>query len=83
MNPAESLDALHINNFFDGIRKGEKLNSDIVSGHKSTLLMQVGNIAQRVGRQLNIDSANGRIMHDTDAMKYWSRDYQPGWEMKL
>ena len=83
MNPAESLDALHINNFFDGIRKGEKLNSDIFSGHKSTLLMQVGNIAQRVGRQLNIDSANGRIMHDTDAMKYWSRDYQPGWEMKL
>lgn len=83
MNPAESLDALHINNFFDGIRKGEKLNSDIVSGHKSTLLMQVGNIAQRVGRQLNIDPANGRIMQDTDAMKYWSRDYQTGWEMKL
>jgi predicted dehydrogenase len=83
MNPAESLDALHINNFFDGIRKGEKLNSNIVSGHKSTLLMQIGNIAQRVGRQLNIDSANGRIVQDTDAMKYWSRDYQQGWEMKL
>ena len=83
MNPAESLDALHINNFFDGIRKGEKLNSDIVSGHKSTVLMQVGNIAQRVGRQLNIDSANGRIIHDADAMKYWTRDYQQGWEMKL
>ncbi|SBW04251.1 Gfo/Idh/MocA family oxidoreductase [uncultured Dysgonomonas sp.] len=83
MNPAESLDALHINNFFDGIRKGEKLNSDIVSGHKSTVLMQAGNIAQRVGRSLNIDPANGRIVHDADAMKYWSRDYQPGWEMKL
>lgn len=83
MNPAESLDALHINNFFDGIRKGEKLNSDIVSGHKSTVLMQAGNIAQRVGRSLNIDPANGRIVHDADAMKYWSRDYQPGWGMKL
>lgn len=83
MNPAESLDALHINNFFDGIRKGAKLNSDIVSGHKSTLLMQIGNISQRVKRSLDIDSANGRIIQDQEAMKYWSRDYEPGWEMKL
>ncbi|MDU1892427.1 MAG: Gfo/Idh/MocA family oxidoreductase [Dysgonomonas sp.] len=83
MNPAESLDALHINNFFDGIRKGSKLNSDIVSGHKSTLLMQIGNISQRVGHSLDIDSANGRIINDKDAMKYWSRDYEKGWEMKL
>ncbi|WP_029902566.1 Gfo/Idh/MocA family protein [Prevotella sp. 10(H)] len=83
MNPAESLDALHINNFFDGIRKSSKLNSDIVSGHKSTLVMQLGNISQRLGRSLDIDSANGRIMKDAEAMKYWTRDYQPGWEMKL
>lgn len=83
MNPAESLDAFHINNFFDGIRKGEKLNSDILSGHKSTLLMQLGNISQRTGRSLKIDSQNGRIMQDPEAMKLWDRDYEPGWEMKL
>jgi predicted dehydrogenase len=83
MNPAESLDAFHINNFFDGIRKGEMLNADIVSGHKSTLLMQLGNISQRTGRSLQIDPMNGRILHDREAMKLWSRDYEPGWEMKL
>ncbi len=83
MNPAESLDALHINNFFDGIRTGAKLNSNIVSGHKSTLMMQIGNISQRVGRSLDIDSANGRIVRDSEAMKFWSRDYEQGWEMKL
>lgn len=83
MNPAESLDAYHINNFFDGIRKSGQLNSDIVSGHKSTLLMQLGNIAQRVGRSLQIDPQNGRIQHDKEAMKLWGRDYEPGWEMKL
>ena len=83
MNPAESLDALHITNFFDGIRKGGKLNSDIVSGHKSTLMVQLGNIAQRVGRSLDIDPMNGRIVQDPEAMKLWSRDYEPGWEMKL
>ena len=83
MNPAESLDALHINNFFDGIRKGTILNADIVSGHKSTLLMQLGNISLRTGRTLQIDPLNGRIRHDPEAMKLWSRDYEPGWEMKL
>lgn len=84
MNPAEALDALHINNFFDGIRKGEKLNSDIVVGHKTTVPMQLGNISQRLGgRALNVDTANGRIINDLDAMKYWSRDYEKGWEVKL
>jgi predicted dehydrogenase len=83
MNPAESLDAFHISNFFDGIRNGATLNADIVSGHKSTLLMQLGNISQRTGRSLRIDPANGRILHDPEAMRLWSRDYEPGWEMKL
>ncbi|WP_085536013.1 Gfo/Idh/MocA family protein [Massilibacteroides vaginae] len=83
MNPAESLDALHINNFFDAIRKNEQLNSDIVSGHKSTLSMQLGNISQRVGRSLQTDAENGRIIHDREAMAYWGRDYEKGWEMKL
>lgn len=83
MNPAEQLDALHIQNFFNAIRKSEPLHSDITSGHKSTLLVQLGNIAQRVGRSLNIDNQNGRIMYDSEAMKYWSRSYEPGWEMKL
>jgi len=82
-DPAQELDALHIQNFFDGIKKGTKLNSDIVSGHQSTLLVQLGNIAQRSGRTLNIDPKNGHILNDKEAMKYWSREYQPGWEPKV
>ena len=79
-DPTHELDAIHIQNFFDGIRKGGKLNSDIVSGHQSTLLMQLGNIALRTGRTLNIDPGNGHILNDEDAMKFWRREYQPGWE---
>ncbi len=82
-NPAEQLDALHIQNMVDGIYNGKTLNSDVDSGHKSTLLVQLGNIAQRVGRSLNIDSKNGHILQDKDAQKYWSRSYEKGWEMKL
>ena len=48
-NPSEYLDGIHIQNFFSAIGNKDSLHSDIKSGHKSTLLMQLGNIAQRVG----------------------------------
>ena len=82
-SPAQQLDALHIQNFFDGILKGAQLHSDIDSGHKSTLLVQLGNIAQRVGHSLDIDPQNGHILKDRDAEKLWSRRYEKGSEMKL
>jgi predicted dehydrogenase len=82
-DPSQNLDALHILNFFDGIRLGTRLNSDIVSGHQSTLLVQLGNISQRVGRSLQIDPQNGHILHDKAAMKFWSREYQAGWEPRI
>src|SRR5687768_1522500 len=80
---AQELDALHIQNFFDGIRKGTKVHSDILGGHQSTLLVQLGNIALRSGHTLHIDPKNGHILNAQEAMKYWSREYQPGWEPKL
>jgi predicted dehydrogenase len=82
-NPAQNLDALHILNFFDGIRKGSALNSDIAGGHKSTLLVQLANIALRTGNSLNINPDNGHILNNPQAMKHWSREYEPGWEPRL
>jgi len=81
--PGMELDALHIRNFFDAIKRGATLNSDILSGHQSTLLVQLGNIAQRTGRALKIDPSNGRILNDKEAMKLWSREYEKGWEPKV
>jgi predicted dehydrogenase len=81
--PGMELDALHIRNFFDAIKRGASLNSDILSGHQSTLLVQLGNISQRTGRALNIDPSNGRILNDNEAMKLWSREYEKGWEPKV
>lgn len=79
-NPSQVLDAYHLQNFFDAIKKGSSLNSDIISGHQSTLLVQLGNIALRTGTSLNINPKNGRIIDNPEAMKYWSRAYEPGWE---
>ncbi len=82
-NPSEILDAYHIQNMFDGIRSGSNLNAGIDSGHKSTLLVQLGNIAQRTGGSLNIDPTNGHILNNVNAQKLWDRSYEKGWEMKL
>ena len=83
MNPSERLDAFHLQNFLDGIKKGTKLFSDMESGHKSTLLVQLGNIAQRTGETLQTDPKTGRITVSKEANKLWRRSYEKGWEMKL
>lgn len=79
-NPSELLDAYHIQNFFDAIKNGAPLASDIIGGHQSTLLVQLGNIAQRTGTSLDTNPLNGRILNNPEAMKLWSRTYEPGWE---
>ncbi len=83
LNPSDALDMIHFQNWFDAIRKGEKLNSSIVDACISTQLVQLGNISQRVGRALRIDPTNGRIIGDKDAMKLWGRQYEKGWEPKV
>ena len=82
-NPSGDLDSVHIRNFLDAIRLGTQLNADILSGHKSTLLVQLGNIALRSGNTLHLDPSNGHIKNDPAAQKYWAREYQPGWEPKI
>jgi predicted dehydrogenase len=79
-DPTQELDAIHIQNMFDAIRKGTPLAAEINGGQTSTLLVQLGNIAQRSGETLNIDAKNGHILNSKEASKYWSREYQAGWE---
>ncbi|TAE52212.1 MAG: gfo/Idh/MocA family oxidoreductase [Bacteroidetes bacterium] len=82
ISPFERLDVGHLENFVAAIRGESGLNSPIAEGYASTLLPMLGNIAQRSGKTLICDPATGRP-NDADALKLWSRSYQPGWEMKL
>ncbi|MGY4535787.1 putative dehydrogenase [Mucilaginibacter sp. UYNi724] len=83
VSPTEMLDRVHLQNFVNAIRGDEKLNQTIINGHRSTLIPQLGNIAQRVGRVLNLDPTNGHILQDADATKLWGREYEPGWNLKV
>jgi hypothetical protein len=83
VSPTELLDRVHLQNFITSIQGDTQLNQTIINGHKSTVIPQLGNIAQRMGRVLNCDPSNGHILHDPEAMKLWSRDYEPGWNLKV
>lgn len=77
-----ALDLLHAGNFVDVIRgRAATLASPIREGHVSTTLCHLGNIAYRTGATLTIDTATGKPT-GAEAMKLWSVDYEPGWEVK-
>ena len=80
VGPGDYLDIIHIINFLDGIQKGAKLNTTPEGGHKCTLMMQLANISLRTGRTINTNPANGRIINDKVAQKFWSRAYEKDWK---
>jgi predicted dehydrogenase len=83
VNPAGLLDGYHVQNLFNAIKGSDKLHSDIESGHISTLLVQLGNIAQRTGGLLNTDPRNGHILNNPKAIQLWGRTYENGWQPRV
>lgn len=71
----------HLTNFVSAVRANDPslLNQPITSGHRSTLLCHLGNIAARSGRTVNCDPSNGHILHDKEQQAYWQREYEPHW----
>ena len=76
---ADSMTDLHFANFIAAIKKGEKLNAPIAVGNVAVTMLQLSNIAWEVNRELHLDSADGKIKDDRDAMKGWGREYEKGW----
>ena len=81
-----SMDAMtvdHFANFLGGIRRGEKLRSPIREGNIAVTMLQLSNIAWKVGRTLTLDTSNAHILSDDAAMASWRREYEKGWEIAL
>jgi len=76
----DSMTDAHFANFIAAIRNGEKLNAPIEVGNVAVTMLQLSNIAWTVNRELHLDPKDGRIQDDPEAMRMWSREYQPGWE---
>jgi hypothetical protein len=71
----------HFANFIAAIQKGEALRAPISVGNVAVTMLQLSNIAWFVNRELQLDpSDGGKILNDPGAMKYWTREYEKGWE---
>ena len=80
---ADSMTDLHFANFIAGIQKGEKLNAPVAVGNVAVTMLQLSNVSWELKRALNIDPATGKVKDDTQAMSYWTRNYEKGWEPNL
>ena len=73
--------APHYRNFIDSIRTRRPPIAGLESGHVSTTLAHLGNIAQRLGREIQFDPAAGNFGFDTEANALLSRAYRAPWEL--
>ncbi|MGA8670059.1 MAG: Gfo/Idh/MocA family oxidoreductase [Terracidiphilus sp.] len=79
----DSMTDAHFANFIAGIRKGDKLNAPVSVGNVAVTMLQLSNVAWETERVLTLDISDGEVLNDPEAMKYWSRTYEPGWEPRV
>jgi predicted dehydrogenase len=80
---ADSMTDLHFANFIAGIQKGEKLHAPVSIGNVAVTMLQLSNVAWEMNHELQLDTTNGKIQGDNEAMKMWGRDYEKGWAPHL
>jgi len=72
-------DAAHVRNFCDAIRGGGKVNADALTGHLTSSLCHLGNIATRLGRSLTFNPQTEQFVDDKEANALVSRSYRDHW----
>ncbi|MBG86930.1 MAG: dehydrogenase [Verrucomicrobiales bacterium] len=72
----------HVRNFLDAVinRKRDSLNQEILSGHISSAMCHMGNIAWRTGKRLKFD-AKTQTFDDAEANKLVGREHRKGFEL--
>ena len=66
-------------NFCAAIRGDARLNADALTGHLSTTLCHLGNIATRLARSLAFDPRKEQVVDDDQANALIRRDYRDHW----
>jgi predicted dehydrogenase len=75
----DSMTDAHFANFIAAIRNGEKLNAPVSEGNIAVTMLELSNIAWEVNRELHLDTKDGHIQNDREAMGMWGREYEQGW----
>jgi len=72
----------HSRNFLDAMRSRQRdsLNQEILSGHISSSMCHMGNVAWRTGKKLRFDAVRERF-DDAEANKLLGREHRKGYEL--
>ena len=73
----------HFKNFIEAVRSHDAriLNAPIETGHLSSGLAHLGNIAYRTGRVLTFNAETEKFVNDIEADKMLTRKYRAGFEV--
>jgi predicted dehydrogenase len=80
---AQSKDAtdLHVANFIECVRSRKTPNADVETGHRSTTVPHLGNIAYKTKRKLAWDAAKEDFVNDAGASKLLGRKARKPWDL--
>jgi predicted dehydrogenase len=70
--------AAHHDDFLARVADGGRPHADIEEGHRSAVLVHLGNIACRLGRTLKVDPSAERVIDDAEADAALRRAYRDG-----
>jgi hypothetical protein len=74
------MDDQHKQKFLDSIKTRKRTDSDIESGHLSSITGHLANIAYRTGRAIRWDSKTETILDDPEASKLLFREPRAPWK---
>ena len=80
-NSRDSGNDAHAENFIHAIKTREMPICDIETGHRSTSICLLGNIAYRTGERLEWNAENELIKNSDAANKLLSYDYRDPWKL--
>jgi predicted dehydrogenase len=72
---------LHAANFIDCVRSRNKPNADVETGHRSTTVAHLGNIAFKTGKKLHWNSETEEFVDDGEASKLLARQARKPWDL--
>ena len=72
---------LTIDSKIEAIAGQAKPAADIVEGHKSAVMIHLGNISAMVNRRLEFDASTESIRNDPEAARLQGREYRAPWKL--
>ncbi len=74
---------LHVRNFLDCMRSRKQPRSDVEIGHNSMIACHLGNMAFRLGRRVDWNVENEKVVNDPEAQKLVTREYRAPWTLSM